>query len=673
MKRHPRLSLHLRARILLAILPPLTASAQPAIVHTRFISIEKAGVATAFQALPGSGIPDSGLFESLMNDVAKGAARIAADQETINTSGQRAKVGAASYYPIPVEVNFGPAPGGGFVFPFQTDRLGQTLEMEATVSDGNAAGLEVRNIDLNLAPECRNLLQRQDCPTSVPDARISGVVGPVRLPLIAAQKTATQLLTWTGNTVLLSVSPGPADSLREGEPVFRYQFIRAGLDGEKPALPGPEWTGPGSPAVQARLHLITFRLPTSDAVSLTMDSGTRDDALFQRLRGMVDTATATFAGSSAVVVRNGQRSKVESFTEYPILIPSRGKKAVEWENFHMGDALETELSMSDEKYRVMRTEEGTQVEKYREDSQGKAALSWNIAYDRNNGLEEIPWHPGEGQASRPGVADVEFLRQNLSTQAVIPDSGVLCVGLVSHSPATLSSDAGPLPPIAAAAEDSAATLATQTENTVAEVSGSSPDSGGESSGIESMTDITFALQSPAADSAKSSGNPIAGGVMDSNSPTETAATQAGQVSYHAIMLSLPATEGLGLAASLKAAGGPLPATDWMARVRSGTIPCAAQAAVVCRLGGMGRASATRNFLEAFTPKAKPAASTSGVATTGPGTSGASSGPAATEPEWSAWTRAECGFQIEAEGSQVYGKDPDQLDVNLRLDWDTAPL
>lgn len=697
----------------------LTALAQPPAIRARIVSIEKSGTAAVLRSLPDSGLTDSQLFDSLMADVARGSATVVADQQVL-CGGSRSKVEAVRQIPVPVEAEI----ESGFVrmIPeFTGDYPGQTWEMEGFVTDGLLGGVGRKGIDLNMAPMTRVFLQRHPCPWPAPDAgrADAAAAGPLSLPLMSAQKTAAQLLTWTGNTVLISVSPGPADRLREGEPSCRYQFIRAGLDGEKPAPAGPSWTSPELKPEQwqARLHLITFRLPTPLAVSLTLNSGedpnqagARDSALYQRLRALAAEGTAEIAGSCGVVARAGQRSKVEGWTEVSCLSPSQGGSRVGWENFQIGESMETELSLSDIKRRVVRTaDNGTRVESYREPASGgpAPALNWNLALELSGSVEEIPADPSArgaegaaGAAAGSGFADVEFLKQMLSCQVSIPPSGILRVGLVSQSPVTWTGGTGSVSTSgseveagAEAEEEAGAAGGEAPQGSSDAGSGSGADRADHSRGSvrtpqgePATTDIIFALQSPAAlnpaagaGAAADSGSgqvsrPVATvseTVGLSHKEEATADSSGGQIEYHALMLSLTEAEGRQWAAALKSTGGPVPAADLIPRVQSGAIPCAAQAAGVNLVGQRATIRAVRNFLEerVAVPDKSGGASTSGggarmVRVQSPVMQDGSS-------KLTGWSRAECGFEMEFETGS--GDNGDHLEASVRIHWDTAPL
>lgn len=670
MKRPP----FLRLIFLPALLIPVQA--QPPRIHCRFVSIEKSGTAAALQSLPDSGLSDSQLFESLMRDVAQGRATIVADQQIVAMGGTRSKVEAVRRFPVPVEAEF---ESGSLRLDSDDigESPGQIWETEGVVSDGLLDGMGLRVIDLNMAPQTAAFLQRIPCPVPVEYAGQKDVSSPLSLPLMAVQKTATQLLTWTGNTVLLSVSPGPADSLKDDGPSCRYQFIRAGLDGEKPVLPEHGWTLPEQKPSQARLHLVTFRLPAVQALSLTLNGGEtkgRDAALYHRLRGMAADGQASVVGCSAAVIRASQRGKIEAWTDYPILTEFLDGNSVSWEYYHMGESFEAELSFGDVKRRVVRNGQGTRVESFQESrpQDGAPEFVWNLALERSGAVEEIP--------AGAAAADVEFLIQKLSCQLRIPPSGILQTGLISQSPATR------------AGGDEWANSAEPAETT-GDRAGALPvaSPAAPQSGEAATADITFALQSPASLNVAASADGAAGSGVSLKSGTAPAASastavEKGQVNFHVLMLSLPESEGRQLAVRLKAANGSaLPASDLVPRLQSGEISCAAQFGGVIKMGQMSKVSAVRRFLEESVPEpVKPAtpqaaaapgsasASGSGVSTPPP-PSTTLAAPVPPDSAKSGWARGEYGLSVEAEASVMDDDDPDNLEMTIRLDWDTAPL
>lgn len=525
--------------LLLLCLPALV-SAQNQQGHLRYISIGKAGTATALAAAAPSGdLSGNQLFQQLMSDAATGKATVLADQEMVMRDGQRGKVDATRQFPVPTDFRDRDASGRMIPTSFETMNYGQTLEAELTVTDDPLPGLKQRGLDLNLAPERKDLVSLHPFP-------MPGIPGDgmLRLPLTAVQKTATQALTWTGNSLLLSVSPSSTASLSEGEPLYCYQFIRAGLDGEKPAGPGLR---PDGPILQERrLHAITFRLPRQAAAALCLKSGEDDAALYTLLSGMVSSGGATLAGHSAITCREGQRSKVESHVDFPDVTWLADNKGISMELRNIGETMEAEAEITGRRS-ISREHGQVRVTTIPDEVTGSRG-TWNIALERQNGLELVPWQPNPSKPQETGAL-TEYLEQKLFVQLRIPSSGILCAGTVSTSPATESQEADP-------------------------------------AHADGTTDITFLSQTPAPGAPPKGIQP--------------------QSHLQAFMISLPAPEGASLAARLKKAAVPLPADPLLNRMRQGELPCVAQASNISVSGQGSKTSSIRKIQQPTASALSPA-------------------------------------------------------------------
>ncbi len=282
---------------------PLAAHVQQ--VQVRVVSIEKPGATTSLEAAQPD--CDERLYASLIADVAGGKAKIVHDQTVVVRSGQRSKTTAVREFPCVDSTLFDPESWVLYPQEFTARILGQTMEVEVTVGDQPAQGQIGRMLDINLAPEHSTLLAMHPWP--VPDFRGGGQMGRVLKPVIATHKLQSQILTWTGRTVLLSVTASPGAAFQESAEIsFRYTFLRAGLDGEKPA---PVSTRPAYPQVQQRrLHAITFRMPRDAAAALVLQQSGDDAALYEVLCRQLAGGSATLDGHTAILVRQGQRSTV---------------------------------------------------------------------------------------------------------------------------------------------------------------------------------------------------------------------------------------------------------------------------------------------------------------------------------------------------------------------------
>jgi hypothetical protein len=370
-------------------------------VQVRVVTFEKSGAATALDAAQPD--CDESLYASLTADTAAGTAQRVHDQTMSVRGGQRAKVEALHEFAFPAE-NEAEATDW-FIYPtsFTSQSLGHTLEAEVTVGE-LIPGWPQQPLDINLAPESGSLLAMHPWP--VPDFRGSGQMGRTVQPVMSKHWVTTQALTWTGRTLLLSVMPSPASSLsEEAEPAFLYTFLRAGLDGEKPA---PVTSTPPHVVNQRRLHAVTIRLPREEAAALLLSSSGDDAALYNRLRDMVAEGAAELCDYSAALCRGGQRSMAESRAQFHF--PSNFTELIPegWSVLNPGSRLETEY---------------------------EGSRDWELALQRAEAPDMEPFHPS---AKHPALfgAQPSWVERQFQTSLNIPSSGVLCAAAVSTSPAT---------------------------------------------------------------------------------------------------------------------------------------------------------------------------------------------------------------------------------------------
>jgi len=418
---------------LLLLLSVLPLTAQVTQVQVRIVSIEKTSAATALEAAQPD--CDEKLYAALTADVAAGNARIVQDQVLVVRNGQRSKTEAIREFPYCHAADGDQEEWVRYPAAFTFRNLGGTMEVEATVGDKPPPGVPCRIMDVNLAPEHNELLAMHSWP--VPDFRGAGQMGRVLRPIFLTHKLYTQALTWTGRTTLLAVAASPQSSLSGATDIsFRYTFLRAGLDGEKPA---PVNANPVVPLHQRRLHAITFRLPRDEAAALFLQSGD-DAALYAALSRQIAGGSTTLSGHTAILVRQGQRSKVESKADFPFPQASENVIPEQWEDCSPGQALEVEaeggaryVKQPDGKLTRVAEPEGLDV------ASGPEGR-WNLAFQSQDAPEMVPWHPKAEQPALHGAV-AEYVARSWSQQVRIPSSGVLCITALSTSPATDDAEA----------------------------------------------------------------------------------------------------------------------------------------------------------------------------------------------------------------------------------------
>lgn len=397
-------------------------------VQVRVVSFEKSGATTALEAaVPGC---DEKLYAALVADAAAGRAKQVQDQSVIVRGGQRSKVVAIQEYPSPGESDPEPSEWVHYPSSFTFHNLGQTLEAEVTVGEMEK-GTTRHPLDINLAPECSSLLALHPWP--VPDFRGSGQMGKMLRPVFAVHKPQTHVLTWTGRNVLVSVAPAPqAPMTPTAEPAFRYTFLRAGLNGEKPDPAG------AVPALveEHRLHALSVRLPRGEAAALLLQHAGDDAALYAQMCGLIAAGTATLSGHAAIICRQGRRSKIESTTRfsycggYTELIPDS------WSETSLGCELEVEAMYG--RSVLMLDKDGKsryhREASLEEDGEGTGG-QWNWAFVMRDSPELVPYYPSAKHPALHGAA-LEHVERKFFNELRIPPSGVLCGGVLSTTPAT---------------------------------------------------------------------------------------------------------------------------------------------------------------------------------------------------------------------------------------------
>lgn len=506
--------------LLLAVAPAVSRS--PLQVHVRVVSFEKSGSATALEAAaPGC---DETLYAGLVADTAAGRAKRMQDQSVIVRDRQRSKVEAIQAYPSPTESDAEPSDWVHYPSSFSVNNLGQTVEAEASVAFQDK-GSARRLIDINLAPECSSLMALHPWP--VPDFRGSGQMGRMLRPVFAVHKSTTQVLTWTGRTVLLSVVAGPQTSMTDdAEPSFRYTFLRAGLDGEKPALAGAI----PAPANECRLHAVSIRLPRDEAAAILLEHAGDDAALYAQMCQLITGGSAILSGHSAIICRQGQRSKIESISRFSYCGGYRDLIPDSWSEMSPGCELEVEAQRG--RSVITHDESGRMRVHYEpsseEDGEGTGGR-WNWAFVMREAPELVPYYPSVKHPALHGAAP-EHVERKFTSRLRIPASGVLCSGVLSTAPATDEADAP----------------------------------GG-------LTDVCFVLQSPL--------------------PGKPGTDPQPHILLQSLILSVPAAEGPALAESAKSGDAIAPLIE---RLHAGELSCVAHAALVILRGQSGKAECVRH-------------------------------------------------------------------------------
>jgi len=189
---------------------------------------------------------------------------------------------------------------------FDTRNLGRSAEVEVTV------GEDQRTIDLNLWTEWVD---------HIADISWGTGLNEVKQPVFGAGKFTAQLLEDSGSWQLAALLT-PPHGAAEGKPLGRelpaervLVFVRATVAGKKP--PGP------APATQVHQVLVLAEwIETGADVAAELmakfPASADSPELREAFEPMLTDGRAALLESSAIQVRGGQRSRVESITEYPV-------------------------------------------------------------------------------------------------------------------------------------------------------------------------------------------------------------------------------------------------------------------------------------------------------------------------------------------------------------------
>jgi hypothetical protein len=274
----------------------------------------------------------SACFASLIAGVENGAVSLANDSMIRVRPGQKSKTEGIVEFAFPTEFE----PDGARQSPasFESKSTGSTLECEATVQG--------EWIDLNLRPQTIRFRGWQQCPC-VLEAGGVAQSGAIAQPIFLTEGCAAQVACRSGVPVLISQSR-PADvwDERPGGTAQRtlLTFAIATLRGKPEAAP------PVEKPVQARLHLAGVRMASADALSL-LETVDAKGARFSLAQSLIAEGRAGFATGTAVICRLGQKSRVESSSEFPSptkLIREKGWFPGSFEFKNLGDTLETSLT-----------------------------------------------------------------------------------------------------------------------------------------------------------------------------------------------------------------------------------------------------------------------------------------------------------------------------------------
>lgn len=231
-------------------------------------------------------------------------------------SGQRSKNESVIEKPYPTE--FAPSFFQctlGSSFPFNpstpTDvtyrNLGRTVEVEAMGVEDDLA------IDLNIAPEWVEHLT---------DITWGSGASEVKQPIFGTAKLTTQIFMRSGSWQLAGLLT-PPDPMGPGNPAGRpplpadrvLLFVRGSN-----SLPAPVKAGPDPDAakqVTVLAEWIETDTATAHSLLAQYPAFAAGTALREALEPMLTDGRATLLESTAVPVRDSQRSKIESVTEYP--------------------------------------------------------------------------------------------------------------------------------------------------------------------------------------------------------------------------------------------------------------------------------------------------------------------------------------------------------------------
>ncbi|HWB02188.1 MAG TPA: hypothetical protein VG796_04125 [Verrucomicrobiales bacterium] len=387
----------------------------PSQVQVRVVTFADAGVETALQAIrPGC---DNDLFTALSQSAAGGEAKIVSDQVLLVRGGQRSRAIAAYEFPYATGHNIDSSLGLMIPTLLVWQSAGPQLEAEATVGVSRSLGFPGRPIDLNVGAENQTMLSQMAWP--VADLRGQGEMGSVSMPLASIHKSNLQALTGTGMTMLLSVAGEPQRAAdKDMKTRFLYTFLRAGVKGETPKR---DVISPPAVSFQRRLHAVSLRVPTETAVTL-MSRRSDDHALFTALFAKAARGEADVSGNTAILGRNGQRSRIESTLQFPYPLNYEDFFPDKWSYRPLGTLMEADAGG-----------EFAEIEK-------PLPGDWTVALEVSGAPELTNFYPDK---SRPNIyiPQIEYTSRQFTGHVTVPASGILCAGAISSVPATQKGEA----------------------------------------------------------------------------------------------------------------------------------------------------------------------------------------------------------------------------------------
>jgi hypothetical protein len=320
-----QVALGILALLAVAGLPRLRAEPQPAFqpapqvrVYCEWIALPHAEANRLIRNLTTKEEPGSAMHAAAQQLVASGKAKLLQHQLVNITSGQKAKTGTVRQFPYPTGFTSPKLPttvivqGGNVIqgdfrksapTSLENKNLGFELEFDCVVS------ADLRHADLNVAATW----------TTHADDQLWGEgLAEIRMPVFHRCSVFAQALTehdqWKLVALLRPAVPGPGTAAQPFAEERVLVFIKSVIEGSSPA---PRVKSLTVKEIGVFYEWIELDTAAADQLMDSIPASGRTAELRAAAQPLLDTGKATLLESAYLIVRGGQKSKLESMLEFP--------------------------------------------------------------------------------------------------------------------------------------------------------------------------------------------------------------------------------------------------------------------------------------------------------------------------------------------------------------------
>jgi hypothetical protein len=310
----------LSAHSLLRAQPNQTSQPAPQLrVSCEWIALPHAEANRLIRSLTSSS-PQSGnaMHEAAQQLVAAGKGQLLQQQFLTTTSGLKAKTGTLRHFPYPTEydppeVSTKVVVQGGNVLQgdfkkaeptsFETKQLGFDLEIEPTVDDSS------RFADLNLAATWTTHAGDQ-----VWGQGIAEITQPVFQRCALSAQALCEHDTWKLVALLRPAVPGPGTAAQPMAEERVLVFFKAFIEGHGPP---PVLNSSAIKEIGVLCEWVELDAADADQLMDSIPASGQTEGLRTAAQALLDSGKATLSESAYLLVRGGQKSKLESVLEFP--------------------------------------------------------------------------------------------------------------------------------------------------------------------------------------------------------------------------------------------------------------------------------------------------------------------------------------------------------------------